>query len=181
MPQSGGVTRREFLTAVVGVAASPYVIPASALGAGGRPAPSDRVTLGCIGLGGRGGADLKAFLSDDRAEVTVLCDVNTGSRRYHGNKEKGLARAKQWVENHEAAKGSGKTRGVFATQDFREVLSRDDVDAVCITTPDHWHAAMVTAAARAGKLRWDPEKELFPDDPEANRMLSRAYRAPWRT
>ncbi len=148
MSQSSGVTRRTFLTAAVGVAASPYVIPASALGADGRPAPSDRVALGCIGLGGRGGTDLKSFLADDRVGVTALCDVDTGSRRYHGNKEKGLTRAKQWVEGHKAA---GKNRGVYTTQDFREVLARDDVDAVCIATPDHWHAAMVTAAAKADK------------------------------
>ena len=81
------VTRRTFLTTAVGVAAAPYVIPASALGADGLPTPSNRVTLGCIGLGGRGGADLKSFLVDDRVQVIALCDVDTGSRRYNGNKE----------------------------------------------------------------------------------------------
>jgi hypothetical protein len=49
MTHSGNVTRRRFLTAAAGVAAAPYVIPASALGADGRPASSNRVTLGCIG------------------------------------------------------------------------------------------------------------------------------------
>jgi hypothetical protein len=65
MAHSCEVTRRTFLAAAVGVAASPCVIPASALGTDGRPAPSDRVTLGCIGLGGRGGADLNSM--DTRA------------------------------------------------------------------------------------------------------------------
>ena len=90
---SRDVTRRRFVTAALGVTAAPYVIPASALGADGRPVPSNRVTLGCIGLAGRGGADLKSFLSDDRVQVTALCDVDTGSRRYNGNIQKGLARA----------------------------------------------------------------------------------------
>ncbi|KPJ70013.1 MAG: hypothetical protein AMS14_11190 [Planctomycetes bacterium DG_20] len=148
---SGRLTRRTFLKAAAGAAAAPYVVMASARGTDGRPAPSNRVTLGCIGLGGRGTADMRTFLTDERVQIVALCDVDAGSNRY-GGKQKGLAPVMKYVEKEDAAEaGTGRNRGVFATQDFRDVLTRDDVDAVCVATPDHWHAAIVVAAAKAGK------------------------------
>jgi predicted dehydrogenase len=152
---SKGLTRRNFLraaVAAVGAGAAPYVAPASALGAEGGPAPSERITIGCIGLGGRGTVNMHEFLNRDRAQVVALCDVDAGSTRYEDAWHRGLAPAREAAERHYAARrASGTYRGPDGYADFRDVLARPDVDAVCIATPDHWHAPMVVASARAGK------------------------------
>ena len=149
------VTRRALLKAALaagaGVAA-PYILPASARGADGRPAPSGRIALGCIGLGGRGTVDLRTFLDRDAAQVVALCDVDAGSDRYEDAWVRGLAQARETAEKHYASRSpSGGFKGIFAAQDFRQVLARPDVDAVCIATPDHWHAPIAVSAAKAGK------------------------------
>jgi predicted dehydrogenase len=150
------ITRRHLLKATAGAlgaaAVGPYVVPASALGAEDRPAPSNRIAIGCIGLGGRGTVDMHEFLGRDRAQVVALCDVDAGSTRYEDAWHRGLAPARETVEKHYASRRpAGTYRGPDGTGDFREVLARPDVDAVCIATPDHWHAGIAVAAAKAGK------------------------------
>jgi predicted dehydrogenase len=153
--QSALLNRRQFLVpvAAVGVAAAaPYVITSPALGGADRPAASDRITMGCIGLGGRGTVNMETFLGQPEVQIVALCDVDAGSTRYEDAWHRGLAPAKEKVENRYAAeRASGTHRGVRGYRDFRELLARDDIDAVCISTPDHWHAPMVVAAAQAGK------------------------------
>jgi len=150
------ITRRGLLKVTAGAlgaaAIGPYVVPASATGAEDRPAPSNRVAIGCIGLGGRGTVDLHEFLGRDGAQVVALCDVDAGSTRYEDAWHRGLAPAREAAQKHYASRRpAGTYRGPDGTGDFREVLARPDVDAVCIATPDHWHAAIAVAAARAGK------------------------------
>jgi len=150
------VSRRNFLrgatAALVASAAAPYVVPASALGADGRPAPSDRITMGCIGLGGRGTVDMQAFLGRGDVQIVALCDVDKGSDRYEDAWYRGLKPAMDAVAKHYARdKAAGTYRGPDGTQDFRELLARTDIDAVTVATPDHWHAGIVVAAAKAGK------------------------------
>jgi predicted dehydrogenase len=147
-------SRRAFLkssavaAAVVGF---PTIIPASALGRG-RTAPSNRVTLAMIGTGNQGFNDLRSFLPDDRVQVVAVCDVNRESPGYWDGKVGGREPAKRLVEEHyAAAKASGEYKGCDAYVDFREVIGRDDIDAVEICTPDHWHAIPVVEAARAKK------------------------------
>ncbi len=138
------ISRRRFVAASIAVAA-PYVIPASARGADGRPAPSNRITMGCIGLGGRGTVDMNAFLGRDDVQIVALCDVDAGSDRYEDNWVRGLAPAVESV----AKRYGGQPPAGYT--DFRQLLERKDIDAVCIGTPDHWHAAITVAAASAGK------------------------------
>ena len=139
------LSRRAFLkrgASLLAGAAVPWVIPSAALGLGRRPSPSNRLTMGVIGTGGMGIGDMKSFLWHDRVQVVAVCDVD----RPHREEAKGV------VEKHYADHApSGGFTGVEAYHDFRELLARDDIDLVCIATPDHWHAPIAAAAARAAK------------------------------
>ena len=145
-------TRRGFLktSALAATAAAPYYAPASVFGAA---APSNRITMACIGVGNQGFPVMQRFLQHDDCQILAVCDVNRGS---HGYKEKkhfyGREPAKQTVEKHYSkSRPSGSYKGCEAYHDFRDVLARDDVDAVVIVSPDHWHSIMTIRAAEAGK------------------------------
>jgi len=133
-------SRRDFLRAAAAATlTAPLILPGSAFG---RTAASDRITMGCIGVGGQGSWDMQAFLAQDAVQVVAVCDVD--SRR--------LANAKARVESYYAAgQRSGQYSGCAATQDYRQLLSREDIDAVLIATPDHTHALIGVEAARRGK------------------------------
>ncbi len=137
---SSGNRRRFLRRAVAGTAAwaaAPYVISPAALGNARRPAPSDRITIGFIGLGGHGiGHNLRSFLREEDAEPVILCDVDT--RR--------IETAVNTVRQQR-----GESFRCATTQDWREVIAREDVDAVMISTGDQWHAPMSVAAIQAGK------------------------------
>jgi predicted dehydrogenase len=137
MHKKGRCDRRAFLkgAAAAGAAGFPYVATASALGLGGRPAPSERVVLGYIGTGGRGMLDLREQLGVDIAQVVAVCDVWRNRRQ----------RAKQTVDQRYG------NADCTAYADFRDLLARPDIDAVGIATPDHWHVPMTIAAVQAGK------------------------------
>jgi len=135
-------SRRRFLKATLAAVAAPSIIPASALGADGSTPPSERVAMGCIGVGGQGSGDMWAFLSDRRVQVVAVCDVD--AQRRDG--------ARQAVESHYGRSvPSGAYRGCAATTDFRDLLLRRDIDAVIIGTPDHWHAIISIEAMRSSK------------------------------
>jgi predicted dehydrogenase len=87
--------------------------------------------MACIGVGGRGTADLRGFRGLADTQLVAVCDVDTAHR------VRGVAEAKLDARD--------------GYNDFREVLARGDVDTVMIATPDHWHAHIAIAAARAGK------------------------------
>lgn len=141
-----GLSRRSFLKKTAGIAAGvvgfPYVIQSSALGKSGTVLPSNRVTLGFIGTGNQGKGLLRGFLHRSATQVVALCDVNTLRRK----------RALDTVEKYytELA-GKSSFKGCAEYNDFRDLLARDDIDAVVIATPDHWHVLIAIAAARAGK------------------------------
>jgi len=169
MRGSTSITRRRFLeTAVASTAAASCVVPSSALGKSGAVAPSERITLGFIGLGQRGyggvGGDahgqlLRAFTADPRAQTLAVCDVNAGHRQ----------RAKSLVDNH-----YGST-GCAAHNDFRDLVTREDIDAVVIATPEHWHAVQVLWACRYGKDVYC-EKPLSHTIGEAQAVVAAARR-----
>jgi len=146
-------SRRRFLietAATASTLAVPYFVPASVLGA---DAPSNRVAMGCIGTGNQGLPILERFMNHADCQIVAVCDVNRGSYGYREEDQfRGREPAKQAVEKYYAQRKPSDTyRGCHAYNDFRELLARDDIDAVTIVTPDHWHAVMTILAAKAGK------------------------------
>ena len=125
------LTRRSFIKAA-GAAA---VLPRSVWGQTGRPAPSNRITLGAIGWGMMGPANTKVFLGEADCQVIAACDLDP----------KNLQSA---VDTINKANGNQDCK---AYKDYRELLARDDIDTVMIAVPDHWHALMATAAAHRKK------------------------------
>lgn len=132
--------------------AFPTIIPGSALGLGGRVAPSNRITLGIIGTGNQGFNDIHSFLRDERVQIVAVCDVHREGPGYWQGKIGGREPARRLVEEHYAkARPGGTFRGCDACVDYREVLGRADIDALEVCTPDHWHAIPVIEACRARK------------------------------
>lgn len=139
------VTRRSFLQAAVAVSA-PLIVPAQVLGRGGLVPPSERITIGCIGVGGQGQGNLRNFIAQPDAQVVALCDVERDAAG------KGLVPAIATARTHAEKVGRAIGEQDLATyHDFRELLAREDIDVVSISTPDHWHGLICVAAARAGK------------------------------
>ena len=135
---SSKLGRRQFLKYSVATGAAtaiPAIIPGKALGADESVAPSNKITLGFIGVGGMGRGNLKSFLPLDACRVVAACDT--------------------YEERCKVAKGMVDEvygdSGCATYGDFREVLARDDIDAVAIAVQDHWHAVIATEAAKAGK------------------------------
>lgn len=148
--------RRSFLqqsaSAAAGLIIAPTIIPATALGQrNGRPAPSDRITMAFIGAGNQAGNDARGFLRDERVQITTICDVNEQSSGYWNGAIAGRTPLIERVEQAYSEKYGETFRGVKGYEDFREVVALDDIDAVVIDTPDHWHAIPVLMAAAAGK------------------------------
>lgn len=143
MKKSSDLTRRRFVKqAAAGVLAAPCVIPSVALGRDAKRAPSNRITLGLIGCGGMGRADLYEFLKQPEIEVLAVCDPDVVQRE---------AALKMVREQYSQRSPTGSYQGCDAYNDFRDLLARDDIDVISQATPDHWHALVVIAAARAGK------------------------------
>lgn len=147
--------RRDFLkttAAAAGALSFPTIVSASTLGRSARPAASDRVTLAFIGTGNMGMNHVRSFLEDERVQVVVVNDVNHLSYGYWNGGIAGREPARSLVDFHYGKeKSSGKYAGCDSYVDFRDVLGRDDIDAVVVSTPDHWHGIQIVQAARAGK------------------------------
>ena len=123
------LTRRRFLGSAAAAAAAFTIVPRRVLGGPGFTAPSDELTRAVIGVGGMG----RAHLGYPGARLLAVCDVDRGHL-------------------DEALAISGP--GVKGYRDFREVLTRPDIDVVHIATPPHWHALISIAAVEAGKDVW---------------------------
>ena len=136
------LSRRRFLAGAAVAMAAPYIVPASSRGADGRPAPSERTTIGGIGMGSRGTDHFNAFLQFGDTQVLAVCDP-------YQNKREGAQ--KRADARYADLAGRGQYKGCGAYADFRELLARDDIDAVVIASPENWHALQGAAAARAGK------------------------------
>ena len=139
MSQTQRISRRGLLRRTVAAAAAypilPYIVPASALGRDGAAAPSERITLGVIGMGPRNQSNLASFLAETDVRCVVICDC-FADRRLSG---------KEMVDRHY---GNSDCR---VTRFHEELLERDDLDALLIATGDRWHAVLSILAAKAGK------------------------------
>jgi len=156
MRSSYDPSRREFLkkagTTAAAVAAAPYVITSTALGDDATAPASDRIVMAGIGIGNMGGGDQNAFLNNGEVQYVAVCDVKEGNRNA----------AKHKVDNKYG------NSDCLATGDFREILAREDIDAVHIGTPDHWHAILVIEACRHGKDVYcqKPESRTLAEGPK---------------
>jgi len=120
--------------------AAPTLAAAAAVGAGARAAPSERITVGFIGCGKMANDyHLSELLQFPDVQALAVCEVDR-NRREH---------ARRRVEG--AYSKDGAYKGCAEYVDFRELLGRKDIDAVCIATPDHWHAIPIVEACKAGK------------------------------
>lgn len=152
--RTGKIGRRRFLRqsgAALGAAvALPNFIPASALGRNGALAPSERITMGFIGVGHQGGGHLLGgawtyvaggYAGRKEVQVLAVCDIQRERRET----------AAQKVNAHYNEVYGNRYTPCQTYNDFRQVLERQDIDAVLIATPAHWHATMTAMAAEAGK------------------------------
>ncbi len=127
--------RREFIKRATAAVAAPTIVPASALGRGGKPAPSERITMGVVGWGMMGPGNTRNFMNEKDCQVVAACDVDKAH----------LEAAVSTVN------GRYRDGGCAAYSDYREMLARDDIDAVMLAVPDNWHCLMSVEAAKAGK------------------------------
>jgi len=135
------LTRRRFLKGTAGAAlVLPTIVPRSVFGAEGKAPPSERITLAFIGCGKMANDyHLSTLLRFGDVQALAVCEVDTNRRQHaRARVEKAYSDRKDW-------------KGCDAYTDFREVLAREDIDAVCIATPDHWHAIPIIEACKAGK------------------------------
>lgn len=133
------MNRRGFLKnlcgSALGAVSFPYIVPSSVLGANGAVPPSEKITIGVIGPGSNGIRHVRSYLEHEDVRVVAICDVRKMFRQ----------QARDMVNQHYGGKGCQ------GYNDFREMLSRKDIDAIAVATPDHWHALMAIEAARQGK------------------------------
>jgi len=146
---SGQVTRRGFLAGTAMAAGSafalPTFVPGTAIGADGKAAPSNRIGIGFIGVGRQAVyANMSVFQRSGYCQTVALCDVDRWRLNVEGNPA--VARAAQRNKWDMAV-----LKDTYRSTDFRELLAHRRVDAVMITTPDHWHVPIALAAIKAGK------------------------------
>lgn len=135
------ITRRDFVAGSSALAL-PLLAGTALLGDEKRDKPSERLTLGFIGLGTQNRGHLGHFLGQKDVQVVAVCDVDTTRRE---------AAQKRVDEHYAKNTKSGQAKNCAAYNDFHELLARKDIDAVVIATPDHWHAIIAIEACKAKK------------------------------
>ncbi|MHC4628165.1 MAG: Gfo/Idh/MocA family protein [Planctomycetota bacterium] len=170
MTQKKYVSRRHFLKTATGVGAGaiafPYYVSPSALGNDGAVAASNRIVMGCIGVGSQGTGNMRGFLGKKQAQVVAVCDVDRRNR----DRAKGLVDKRY------------RNSDCKTYLDFRDVIARQDIDALSLAMPDHWHSIPVVMAARAGKDMYG-EKPLARTIREGRAMVDAVtrYGRVWQT
>jgi predicted dehydrogenase len=133
--QSRTVTRRQFIATTAAAIAAPTFIPASALGKDGRPAPSERIVMGIVGWGMMGPGNTDGLMGHKDCQVVAACDLDKGP-------------LKSAVDRINKKYGNTDCK---AYKDYHEMIHRDDIDAVMLAIPDHWHALASVEAANHKK------------------------------
>ena len=127
------LSRRAFLGATGASMLFPYILPSGVLAAPGRPGANERLVIGFIGVGGMGNwhlQDMQRFVEAGSVQIAALCDVD---------------------ENRLADSLKKTPAGATPYRDYRYILDRNDIDAVVISTPDHWHAVQTVQACETHK------------------------------
>ncbi len=154
-----GISRRGFLGGVA-TAAAFSIVPRHVLGGEGHIPPSERTTLAGIGVGGQGIQNMLRFAEFPEIQIAAVCDVHREGDRYMSwnwsqGKDTRLAGrepARRAIEAKYAEQtGRGKYQGCHTYADYRELLDKEDVDAVMVGTPDFSHAMITLAAIKKGK------------------------------
>ncbi len=160
------ISRRTFMKSTALAITAPYLVPSSALGSDGRPAPSNRITMGLIGLGSMGMRHVKGFLQEDDCQIIAVCDV-AASRRNAAAQE-----INKQYGNKDCARYN----------DFRDMVSHEEIDTLCISVPDHWHSIPAISGVRAGKDIYG-EKPLALTISEGRAMVEAVHRynCVWQT
>ena len=134
-------SRRRFVKSAALAGASPFLLPSGVLG---QETANEKVRMGFVGMGKQNRGLMNNFLRQPEVQVLAVCEVDKTRRDS----------AKKMVNDYYAEKSDRKPdgwSGVADYVDFRELIARDDIDAICIATPDHWHAIITIAALEAGK------------------------------
>ena len=126
------LSRRRFLTTTT-VASAPFILPSGIWSA--EVKPNDKIAVGFIGVGKQNGGLMNRFMGAKEAICVAVSDCDTTRRNAALNR----------------ANNRQKNKDCKAYEDFRELIARDDIDAVCIATPDHWHAIQTVGALNSGK------------------------------
>ena len=132
---TANISRRHFLATTAAAITLPLILPGCATGSARRVRPSNRINLGVIGWGMQGPGNTKSFLALEDCQVVAACDLDTNH----------LASAVGTINDHY------ENKDCQAYHDYRELLAREDIDAVMIAVPDHWHEVIATEAARHKK------------------------------
>jgi len=144
IPFDARLSRRRFIALSSLAAVAPAIIPASALGQGGKPAPSNRIAMGVAGWGMQGPGNTGAFMSFSDCQVVATCNVDKNHLK----------------ASSDAINGHYRNKDCQTYHDYREMMSRPEIDAVMLALPDHWHALTAVEAARN-------KKDIFGEKPLA--------------
>jgi predicted dehydrogenase len=126
-----GISRRRFITQTAAVITLPLILPGCATSFARRTQPSNRIHVGVVGWGMQGPNNTRSFLVEDGCQVIATCDLDKNH----------LQDAVNTINDHY------QTKDCTAYHDYREMMAREDLDAVMIAVPDHWHELVATEAA----------------------------------
>jgi predicted dehydrogenase len=180
--KSAAVSRRRFLAGTGALFAAPYVLTSGCMSlrcGARRPPPSECVNVGILGYGTMAQDNIGNFLNNDRVRVVSVCDVVSEGPLYGYKAERvgGREPGRRKVNNFYGQKaGKADYNGCKVFSDFREMLQDKDLDAVCISTPDHWHALHTVWAAKYGKHIYG-QKPLYLTVQEGRAMVNAVKQA----